>query len=50
MSPINTVTAPLYSVGMPALSRLHEDPKRYRRAYVSLSEKLAMLRPCRRRH
>jgi polysaccharide transporter, PST family len=43
MNPINTVTVPLYSVGMPALSRLHEDPKRYRRAYVSLSEKLAML-------
>lgn len=43
MSPINTVTAPLYSVGMPALSRLHGDPERYRRAYISLSEKLAML-------
>jgi PST family polysaccharide transporter len=43
MNPINTVTVPLYSVGMPALSRLHEDPTRYRRAYVSLSEKLAML-------
>jgi PST family polysaccharide transporter len=43
MSPINTVTVPLYSVGMPALSRLHEDPERYRRAYVSLSERLAML-------
>jgi PST family polysaccharide transporter len=43
MSPINTVTAPIYSVGMPALSRLHDDPERYRRAYVMLSEKLAML-------
>ena len=43
MNPINTVTVPLYSVGMPALSRLHDDPERYRRAYVSLSEKLAML-------
>ena len=43
MSPINTVTAPLYSVGMPALSRLHDEPERYRRAYISLSEKLAML-------
>ena len=30
-------------VGMPALSRLHDDPERYRRAYVMLSEKLAML-------
>jgi PST family polysaccharide transporter len=43
MSPINTVTVPLYSVGMPTLSRLHDDPERYRRAYLSLSEKLAML-------
>lgn len=43
MSPVNTVSAPIYSVGMPALSRLHEDPERYRRAYVSLSEKLAMV-------
>ena len=43
MSPTNTVMVPLYSVGMPALSRLHDDPERYRRAYLSLSEKLAML-------
>jgi PST family polysaccharide transporter len=43
MNPINTVTVPLYSVGMPALSRLHDDPERYRRAYILLSEKLAML-------
>lgn len=43
MSPINTVTAPLYSVGLPTLSRLHDEPERYRRAYLSLSEKLAML-------
>jgi PST family polysaccharide transporter len=43
MNPVNTVTTPIYSVGMPALSRLHGDPERYRRAYVSLSEKLAMV-------
>ena len=43
MSPTNTVTVPLYSVGMPALSRLQEDPERYRRTYLLLSEKLAML-------
>jgi polysaccharide transporter, PST family len=43
MNPINTVTVPLYSVGMPALSRLYEDSERYRRAYVTLSERLAML-------
>ena len=43
MSPVNTITTPIYSVGMPALSRLHDDPERYRRAYVMLSEKLAMV-------
>jgi polysaccharide transporter, PST family len=42
MSPMNTATAPIYSVGMPALSRLDEDTGRYRRAYLSLSEKLSM--------
>lgn len=43
MSPVNTVTTPIYSVGLPALSRLQDDPARYRRAYLSLSEKLAMV-------
>ena len=42
MSPMSTATAPIYSVGMPALSRLDEDSARYRRAYLSLSEKLSM--------
>ncbi len=42
MSPMNTATAPIYSVGMPALSRLDEDSGRYRRAYLSVSEKLSM--------
>ncbi|WP_178133889.1 lipopolysaccharide biosynthesis protein [Vineibacter terrae] len=43
MGPINQVTIPLYSVGMPALSRMASDPDRYRRTYIALSERLAML-------
>jgi polysaccharide transporter, PST family len=43
MNPINTVTVPIYGIGMPALSRLGDDAERYRRAYISLSERLAML-------
>ena len=43
MSPTNNVTTPLYSVGMPMLSRLHGDHQRYRQVYISISEKLAML-------
>lgn len=42
MVPVNNITGPLYSVGMPALSRLFPEPERYRRAYLQLSEKLAM--------
>lgn len=43
MSPANTCAAPVNSVGMPALSRLHDNPERYRHAYLSLLERLAML-------
>lgn len=43
MNPLNNINGPLYSVGMPALSRLSHDPARYRRAYIALAEKLAML-------
>lgn len=43
MGPINQVTIPLYSVGMPALSRMVVDPERYRRTYIALSERLAMV-------
>jgi polysaccharide transporter, PST family len=42
MVPINNVTAPIYSVGLPMLSRLRSEPERYRRAYLDLAEKLAM--------
>jgi PST family polysaccharide transporter len=43
MTPVNNITGPVYSVGAPALSRLTNDPERYRNAYIGLSEKLAML-------
>ena len=42
MVPINNVTGPIYSVGLPMLSRLRGEPERYRRAYLDLTEKLAM--------
>ncbi|HLI11588.1 MAG TPA: lipopolysaccharide biosynthesis protein [Alphaproteobacteria bacterium] len=41
--PINNLNVPLYSVAMPALSRLAEDSGRYRRAYLEMVEKLAMV-------
>jgi PST family polysaccharide transporter len=43
MNPLNNITGPLYSVGMPALSRLSHDRDRYRSAYIALAEKLAMV-------
>jgi len=45
--PINTLNAPLFSVAMPALSRLADQPARYRRAYLGTVEKLNMVAmPC----
>jgi len=45
--PINNLNAPLYSVAMPALSRLADQPARYRRAYLGTVEKLNMVTmPC----
>ena len=47
MVPINNLNAPLYSVAMPALSRLTDQPARYRRAYLGTVEKLNMVTmPC----
>lgn len=43
MTPLNNINGPLYSVGMPALSRLSGDAARYRSTYIGLSERLAML-------
>jgi len=41
--PINNLNAPLFSVAMPALSRLIDQPARYRRAYLGMVEKLNMV-------
>lgn len=45
--PINNLNAPLFSVAMPALSRLVGEPARYRRTYLGMVEKLSMVTmPC----
>ncbi|MGH6969674.1 MAG: oligosaccharide flippase family protein, partial [Stellaceae bacterium] len=45
--PINNLNAPLFSVAMPALSRLADQPVPYRRAYLGTVEKLNMVTmPC----
>ncbi|MBB6251942.1 lipopolysaccharide biosynthesis protein [Nitrospirillum iridis] len=41
--PINSINAPLYSVAMPALSRLVDEPHRFRRAFGVLIERVAMV-------
>jgi PST family polysaccharide transporter len=41
--PINSINAPVYAVGMPALSRLAAHPDAYRRACRQLLQKLALL-------
>lgn len=41
--PVNTINAPVYAAGMPALSRLAEQPDRYRRMFCQILQKLAML-------
>lgn len=43
MVPINNIAGPLYSVGMPALSRLSDHQERYRYAFREMLEKLAMV-------
>lgn len=42
-SPLNNILLPLYSIGLPALSRLAADEARYRRAFGQILEKLAMI-------
>ncbi|HEY1722426.1 MAG TPA: lipopolysaccharide biosynthesis protein [Magnetospirillaceae bacterium] len=45
--PINNLNAPLFTVAMPMLSRLAKQPEAYRRAYLSMIEKLNMVvMPC----
>src|SRR4029077_17468142 len=41
--PVNQITVPITAVAMPALSRLVDSPERYRRAYVRILAKLAMV-------
>jgi PST family polysaccharide transporter len=41
--PTDQINEPLSSVAIPALSRLADDPKRYRKAYMRIMEKVLML-------
>jgi PST family polysaccharide transporter len=41
--PINTINAPVYAAGMPALSRLLDRPERYRSMFRQIMQKLALL-------
>lgn len=41
--PIDQINTPITSVAMPALSRLKDEPERYRSAYLRLLEKVALL-------
>jgi O-antigen/teichoic acid export membrane protein len=41
--PVSQITAPITAVAVPALSRLVDSPERYRRAYVRILAKLAMV-------
>jgi PST family polysaccharide transporter len=41
--PVNTINAPVYAAGMPALSRLVDRPARYRSMFRQILQKLALL-------
>ena len=41
--PINTINAPVYAAGMPALSRLADQPERYRAMFCQIVQKLGLL-------
>ena len=41
--PVNTINAPVYAAGMPALSRLIDQPERYRSMFRQIMQKLALL-------
>jgi PST family polysaccharide transporter len=43
MLPINTINAPVYATAMPALSRLTDDPARYRAIFAQVMQKLGLL-------
>jgi PST family polysaccharide transporter len=41
--PVNNINAPVYAAGMPALSRLLDQPERYRSMFRQIMQKLALL-------
>jgi PST family polysaccharide transporter len=41
--PVNTINAPVYAAGMPALSRLVDQPERYRAMFRQIVQKLGLL-------
>ncbi len=41
--PLDQISYPLTNVAVPALSRLNDEPERYRRAYVRILEKLTLV-------
>jgi PST family polysaccharide transporter len=41
--PMEQINAPIAAVAMPALSRLADSPERYRKAYLNVVEKIAMI-------
>lgn len=41
--PVNTINAPVYAAGMPALSRLADQPERYRTMFCQIVQKLGLL-------
>lgn len=41
--PMEQINAPIAAVAIPALSRLADSPERYRKAYLSILEKIAMI-------
>jgi len=43
LMPMQQINAPLAAVAVPALSRLAEEPKRYRAAYLKILEKIVMI-------
>ena len=43
MLPVEQINGPVTAVAVPALSRLNDQPERYRRAYLRILEKIAML-------
>ena len=43
LMPINTINAPIYAAAMPALSRVVDDPTRYRSMFSQVMQKLGLL-------